>query len=376
MTTFNFQLTTAIMFGPGSINNLGQEAAKLGHKALLVTYPDIKRIGLLDRVVKDLKEKNIDVVIFDKVQCNPRTTTVDEGAEFARKENPDFFIGLGGGSVMDTTKGIAITSTGTAPVWDYALHQATPQGPIHPIIQIPTIAGTGSEMNPSAVLTNWESHIKMSLGGFPALQAKVAIVDPALTLTVPIRQVKAGGVDILSHLIEYYLTDDTPSPLTDGISETGMKMVVEYLPRAIAHPDDIKARTELSWVSTVAMSKIARLGGGGGNMTCHAIEHALSGYYDITHGEGLAALLPVWMRHFYRANNTRFNSLGKNVFGKKHGLKATEQFLDNIGMRLRLGDLGCKLEETQMITDLVIKSYPGRLALDANAIADIYRNSF
>jgi hypothetical protein len=376
MTTFNFQLTTAIMFGPGSINNLGQEAAKLGHKALLVTYPDIKRIGLLDRVVKDLKEKNIDVVIFDKVQCNPRTTTVDEGAEFARKENPDFFIGLGGGSVMDTTKGIAITSTGTAPVWDYALHQATPQGPIHPIIQVPTIAGTGSEMNPSAVLTNWESHIKMSLGGFPALQAKVAIVDPALTLTVPMRQVKAGGVDILSHLIEYYLTDDTPSPLTDGISETGMKMVVEYLPRAIAHPDDIKARTELSWVSTVAMSKIARLGGGGGNMTCHAIEHALSGYYDITHGEGLAALLPVWMRHFYRANNTRFNSLGKNVFGKKDGLKATEQFLDNIGMRLRLGDLGCKLEETQMITDLVIKSYPGRLALDANAIADIYRNSF
>jgi hypothetical protein len=341
-----------------------------------VTYPDIERIGLLDKVVKDLKEKNIEVVIFDKVQCNPRTTTVDEGAEFARKEKPDFFIGLGGGSVMDTTKGIAITSTGTAPVWDYALHRATPQGPIHPIIQIPTIAGTGSEMNASAVLTNWEAHIKMSLGGFPALQAKVAIVDPALTLTVPMRQVKAGGVDILSHLIEYYLTDDTPCPLTDGISETGMKMVVEYLPRAIAHPDDIKARIELSWVSTVAMSKIARLGGGGGNMTCHAIEHALSGYYDITHGEGLAALLPVWMRHFYKINNTRFNSLGKNVFGKKDGLKATEQFLDGIGMRLRLGDLGCKLGDAQLITDLVVKSYPRQLALDADAIADIYRNSF
>jgi alcohol dehydrogenase len=374
--TINFQLTTALIFGTGSINNLGQEAAKLGHKALIVTYPDIERIGLLDKVVKDLKEKNIEVVIFDKVQCNPRTTTVDEGAEFARKEKPDFFIGLGGGSVMDTTKGIAITSTGTAPVWDYALHRASPQGPIHPIIQVPTIAGTGSEMNPSAVLTNWESHIKMSLGGFPALQAKVAIVDPALTLTVPMRQVKAGGVDILSHLIEYYLTDDNPCPLTDGISETGMKMVVEYLPRAIANPEDLKARTELSWASTVAMSKIARLGGGGGSMTCHAIEHALSGYYDITHGEGLAALLPVWMRHFYNINNTRFNALGKNVFGKKDGLKATEQFLDSIGMRLHLGDLGCKQEDTQMITDLVIKSYPGKLALDANAISDIYRNSF
>ena len=341
-----------------------------------MTYPDIRRIGLLDKVIGDLKEKNIDVIVFEKVQPNPRTTTVDEGAEIARKEKPNFFIGLGGGSVMDTTKGIALTSSGTAPVWHYMLHRAQVQGPILPIIQVPTIAGTGSEMNPSAVLTNWESHVKMSLGGFPALQAKVAIIDPALTLTVPMRQVKAGGFDILSHLIEYYLTDDTPCPLTDGISETGMKMVVEYLPLAISHPDDLKARTELSWASTVAMSKIARLGGGGGNMTCHAIEHALSGYYDITHGEGLAALLPIWMRHFYKINNTRFNSLGKNVFGKKDGLNATEQFLDSIGMRLRLSDLGCKLEDTELITDLVIKSYPGKLALDANAIANIYRNSF
>ena len=111
-------------------------------------------------------------------------------------------------------------------------------------------------------------------------------------------------------------------------------------------------------------------------MTCHAIEHALSGYYDITHGEGLAALLPIWMRHFYKVNNTRFNSLGKNVFGKKDGLKATEQFLESIGMRLRLGDLGCKPEDTEMITELVLKSYPGKLAVDAKSIADIYRNSF
>ncbi|MFY9814689.1 MAG: iron-containing alcohol dehydrogenase [Dehalococcoidales bacterium] len=371
-----FQLTTEIIFGAGSIATLGGEAAKLGRKALLVTYPDIRRIGLLDKVLQDLQGKNIAVVIFDKVQCNPRTTTVDEGAEFARREKPDFFIGLGGGSVMDTTKGIAVTSAGSASVWDYTLHRAAPQNPIHPIIQVPTIAGTGSEMNPSAVLTHWESHIKMSLGGFPELQARVAIVDPALTLTVPMRQVKAGGVDILSHLIEYYLTDDTPHPLTDGISETGMKMVVEYLPRAIARPDDIRARTELSWASTVAMSKFARLGGGGGNMTCHAVEHALSGYYDVTHGEGLAALLPAWMRHFYRAGNPRFSALGKNVFGRKDGLEATEQFLESVGMRLRLGDLGCKLEDTQLITDLVFKSYPGKLALDADTVAQIYRDSF
>ena len=371
-----FELRTVIIFGAGSVSKVGEEAATLGRKALIVTYPDIRRVGLLDRILSSVKERGIDAVIFEKVECNPRSTTVDEGAEVARKEKPDFLIGLGGGSVMDTTKGIALGSSGKAPIWDYMMNRAKVEGPILPIIQVPTIAGTGSELNGSAVLTHWESHIKMPLGGIPALQAKVAIVDPALTLTVPMKQIKAGGVDILSHLIEYYLTDTTPSPLTDGISETGMRMVVEYLPKAIAHPEDLKARTELSWASTVAMSKIARLGGGGGAMTCHSIEHALSGYYDITHGEGLAALLPVWMRHFYKINNTRFSSLGKNVFGKQDGLKATELFLDSIGMRLKLGDLGCRLEDEQIITDLVLKSSPPGLTLDAKTIGEIYRDSF
>jgi len=371
-----FELRTIIIFGAGSVSKVGEEAAILGRKALIVTYPDIRRVGLLDRILSSVKERGIDAVIFEKVECNPRSTTVDEGAEVARKEKPDFLIGLGGGSVMDTTKGIALGSSGKVPIWDYMMNRAKVEGPILPIIQVPTIAGTGSELNGSAVLTHWESHIKMPLGGIPALQAKVAIVDPALTLTVPMKQIKAGGVDILSHLIEYYLTDTTPSPLTDGISETGMRMVVEYLPKAIAHPEDLKARTELSWASTVAMSKIARLGGGGGVMTCHSIEHALSGYYDITHGEGLVALLPVWMRHFYKINNSRFSSLGKNVFGKKDGLKETELFLDNIGMRLKLGDLGCRLEDEQIITDLVLKSSPPGLTLDAKTISEIYRDSF
>ena len=109
-----FELPTAILFGTGSINNLGHEAAKLGHKALIVTYPDIRRVGLLDKVLGVLKEKGIDTIVFEKVQPNPHTTTVDEGAKVARKEKPDFLIGLGGGSVMDTTKGIALSSGGTA----------------------------------------------------------------------------------------------------------------------------------------------------------------------------------------------------------------------------------------------------------------------
>ena len=122
---FSFQITTKILFGPGSINNLGEEAAKLGHKALVVTYPDIRRVGLLDRVLINLKEKGIETIVFEKVQCNPHTTTIDEGADLARQERPDLLIGLGGGSVMDTAKGIALTSSGTASVWDYMMPEVS-----------------------------------------------------------------------------------------------------------------------------------------------------------------------------------------------------------------------------------------------------------
>ena len=107
-----FELRTVIIFGAGSVSKVGEEAATLGRKALIVTYPDIRRVGLLDRILSNVKEKGIDAVIFEKVECNPRSTTVDEGAEVARKEKPDFLIGLGGGSVMDTTKGIALGSSG------------------------------------------------------------------------------------------------------------------------------------------------------------------------------------------------------------------------------------------------------------------------
>jgi alcohol dehydrogenase class IV len=378
--SFRFDLKTLILFGTGSIKELGEEAAKLGHKAMIITYPDIRRIGLLDAVVKDLRGKNIEVIVFDKVEPNPRTTTVDEGAEIARKENVDLVIGLGGGSVMDAAKGIALACSGTAPIWDYWLNRTEAKGAVPPIIQVPTIAGTGSEINPGAVLTNWETHIKEPVSD-PRIQATVAIIDPEITLSVPLHQTKAGGFDIFTHVAEPYLTDSNPRPLTDGIRETCMKMVVKYLPRVITHLNDLEARTELSWASTIAMSQFAFLGSNYDvSATCHSIEHALSGYYDITHGDGLAALFPAWMGSFSRVREERFRALGRNVFGKEDGFKAMVEFLESIGMRLRLRDLGCKLGDAELIADLAIKSSPmvktHPTPLDANAIAKIYRDSY
>lgn len=377
--TMRFELTTKILFGVGRISRLGEEAKKLGQKALIVTYPDIRRIGLLDKVLEDLKDKGVDTVTFEKVEANPRSSTVDEGAAVARSEKVDLIIGLGGGSAMDTAKGIALASSSTEPIWSYAGIRAEVSGTVPPIIQVPTMAGTGAEINDGAIITNWETHVKTVVGS-PYMQAKVAIIDPELTLTVPKNQTRVGGLDAFSHVVEPYITDKAPTPLTDGIRETVMRMVVNYLPRALARLDDIEARTQLSWASTMAMSQFVRLGGGRGYLTCHGIEHALSGYYDVTHGEGLVALLPAWMRFTLPAMKDRFDLLGKNVFGKADGILATEEWLESVGMRLRLRDLGCELERADEIAELAVESPPWLSrhprTLDAEAIAQIYRDSY
>ena len=280
---------------------------------------------------------------------------------------------------MDTAKGIALASSGAESIWHYVGTDIETKGPVPPIIQVPTMAGTGSEANQGAVITNWGTHDK-SVVRHLALFAKVAIVDPEVTLTVPKKQTAAGGVDIFCHLVEWYLMPDAPLPLNDGIREAVMRVVVKYLPRVLARLDDVEARTQLSWASTIAMSQLAKLGGTVGSMTCHAIEHAVSGLYDITHGEGLAALLPAWMRHILPVRKERLDSLGKNVFGKVDGIRATEEWLEGVGMKLRLRDLGCGLEHAEEIADIAVRT-SSRLhmhprTLGAEAIAQIYRDSY
>jgi len=374
-----FHLPTRIVFGAGSVARLGEEAKAIGRRAIIVTYPDIRRVGLLDRVLKDLKGKGVDTLVFEEVEPNPRSSTVDKGARIARDEKVDFIIGLGGGSAMDTAKGIALASTGSELIWHYVDSRVQVTGPVLPIIQVPTMAGTGSELNAGAVITNWETHQKTGIGN-PCMWAKVAIIDPEVTITVPKRQTAAGGVDTFSHLVENYLMPEAPLPVNDAIREAVMRIVVKYLPKVLDRLDDIEARTQLSWVSTIAMSQLARLGGTVGSMTCHGIEHAVSGYYDITHGAGLAALLPAWMKHILPVRKERLDLLGKNVFGKADGILATEEWLGGVGMKLRLRDLGCELERAEAIAEITVRTFHGlRLhprTLDAEAIAQIYRDSY
>lgn len=375
-----FYLPTKIIFGSGSLAEIGLEARKIGQRAVLVTgLTSMRKTGVLDRVIKDLKTSGVNVSIFDRVEPNPRASTVDEGSKIARQEKADLIIGLGGGSTMDAAKGIALASSATQPIWYYVQAKAVVKEPIPSLILIPTVAGSGSEANNGAVITNWDKHEKRVLES-PYFFAKVSIVDPDLTLTLPQRPTAQGGVDIFCHLAECYLTSAEPSPLTDGIMETAMRLVVESLPQALASPSDIKARTRLCWASTIACSQFAELGGGAGTMTLHGIEHPLSGYYDISHGDGLAALLPAWMRYTSPVKNERFYSLGRKVFDKVDGVLATERWLERIGMKLRLGSLGIELEHLEELATCAVRTAPWLKyhprSLDVAAIKQLYKNSY
>ncbi|MFC1984648.1 iron-containing alcohol dehydrogenase [Chloroflexota bacterium] len=378
MTTF--YLPTRIIFGAGSFNQLGAEARRLGEKAMLITGRNsMCRTGVLDRVVEDLKNNGVDTLVFDKVLPNPRASTIDEGAGIARQEGVELIIGMGGGSAMDTAKGIVLASTGTKPTWDYIGTDIKVSGPVLPLILVPTMAATGSEANGGASITRWETREKAYIFT-PYMFPRVSIIDPELTLTVPKEQTATGGVDIFCHAVEGYITTQEPSLVNDGIIEAVLRAVVELLPRVLAKLDDIEMRTELSWASTIACSQLIALGGGYGPRTCHSISNFLGGYYDVAHGDCLAAILPIWMRYTLPVKSERFRALGRNVFDEEDGIAATEKWLEKVGRRLRLRDLGVEPEHFEEIavscirTDARTKAHPK--VLDVDAIKQIYQDSY
>ena len=201
-----FYLPTKIIFGPGSLARLGAEAAELGRKAILVSgKSSLRKSGILDSVVNDLKNNGVEALVYDRIEPNPRAATVDQGAMLAREAGIDLVIGIGGGSTMDAAKGIVVASSGTRPVWDYIEKDIEAEGMVPKLILIPTVAASGSEANCGAVITNWQIHEKCVLNS-PHIYPAVSIVDPELTLTLPAKSTAQGGVDIFCHLVEPYIT--------------------------------------------------------------------------------------------------------------------------------------------------------------------------
>ena len=374
-----FYLPIRFIIGPDSLLQLGKETARLGKKALLVTGShSMRSTGIFDKVTHLLDESGIKWVSFEKVEPNPRASTIDEGARMARHDGVEVVIGLGGGSVMDATKLLALAACGADPVFSYYENKASNKTAL-PIILVPTVAASGSEANNGAVFTNWETHEKVVLN-HSGMYPKVSIVDPVLTMTLPARTTAQGGVDIFCHLVEPYITGVGPTLINDAIRESSMKTVVDSLPLVLKNPDNVELRSNISWASTMACSQFAGLGGGSGSMTLHGMEHALSGEYDIAHGDGLAALLIEWMKFTEPVRKDRLKQLGRNVFGESDGIAATEKWLKKIGMDSRLKTLGVKEEDFDKLSKNVLKTgfwvAMNPVSLDKEAISGIYKRSF
>jgi butanol dehydrogenase len=391
---FDFQLPTKIYFGPGKIQGIGKYLKPIGKKALIVTGKSaMRKSGILDNVCELLKKANIESVVFEGIEPNPRHTTCDKAAALAKSSGCDMIVGLGGGSVMDAAKGIAITAKTGFSVWDYCY--SGPGKPIKritealPIVCIPTVAATGSEADSGGVISNWETHEKTGIWG-EVLFPRVSIVDPELTISCPPDYTCDGGIDIISHVIESYFTGTSEAYVQDRFSESVIRTVIHYLPRAIKNGADIEARTHLSWCSTVALSGFIN-SGRGGSYPLHALEHVVSGHYDISHGRGLALLLPALMDYTVSARPEKYIELGENVFGLSFGdgdsehaarisVDAMKGWLASIGRLLTFGDLGIDDSKFEIMADDVVRLYmrdkdflPNPKPIDRAGVLEIFR---
>ena len=384
MATTIFQTPIKLVFGVGTVEKVGEEAAKLGKNALIVIGgSSAKKTGLLDKVIADLKANGVESSVFEGITPNPRSEDVDRGAKVAAENNVDLIIGLGGGSVMDASKGLKLAYSSGQPIFDFHGGKTDAKNVKEKaaLMLVPTMAATGSEFNNWAVVTDWATHEKRAIGT-PIYYPATSIVDPALTLSMPVGQVAKGGVDIFLHVMENYITHEGGAPMADAIREAIMKVAVEWLPVSIKNTQDVEARTNLSWASSLACSQTITLGGGMGYRPIHLIEHAVSGMYDVAHGDGLAALLPAWLRQSMSVRGDRIAKVGKNVFGATTDpVGAVEAWLDSVGMLLTLGKIGVDDDQFEAMAQNALDTSRGFLAKDAvhnsvETIAGLYKEAY
>ncbi len=311
MDTFTFALPTRVVFGAGAIDSVGVEACIQGRRALLVTGSTFaRRSGLIKRLRSTLEDSGVFVSVYDGINPNASVAAIDTGAEAAREFRADFVMGLGGGGALDAAKGIAVRALSDRSIWDYTRHMVT-DGTLEveralPLVQVPLIASTGSETNSKAVVYDEESRTRATIKS-PHLFAKVAIVDPALTFTVPARYTAIGAMNIVSQMLEGYLIGEEFAA-TDRVTEGLMRVVMDSLARAMRNGDDLDARNNLSWAA--ALSSTIGLAGRGDATPLLAMAHPLTAYANLENGYVLAALWPSYMRYAL-SNRTRLPKVGR-----------------------------------------------------------------
>ena len=312
MNNFTFHNPVAIHFGKGSIEKLNTILKEYGNNVLLVYGGgSIKKNGLYDAVYAQLDGFN--VVELAGVNPNPRIESVREGVKLCREHNVDVILAVGGGSTIDCSKAIAGATFYEKDAWDI-VKKASLISKALPIVDVLTIAATGSEMNNSGVITNFETNEKLGFAN-PLLYPKASILDPQWTYSVPKYHTAAGVADIMSHTFEQYFNATEGGYFPRELCHSVLKTCIKYGPVALHDPTNYEARSNIMWAATIGLNGLIGCGIGK-SWSCHPMEHALSAYFDVTHGIGLAVLTPSWMRYILNEDTVvRFVEYGVNVWG-------------------------------------------------------------
>ena len=374
MKDFNFYAPTEVVFGKQSEEQVAQLVKRYGGTKVLIHYggKSAKRSGLLDKMEGLLKEAGIPYVMLGGVVPNPRLSLVREGIELCRKEQVDFILAVGGGSVIDSSKAIGYGVPYEGDVWDFWLGKDAPKACL-PIGAVLTIPAAGSEMSNSCVISNEETGLKLGINS-NLCRCRFCIMNPERTFTLPPYQTAAGATDIMMHTMERYFTVHEDMTLTDGIAEALMRTVKDCVFDVLRNPEDYRARAQIMWAGSLSHNDLTECG------TCkdfatHKLEHELSAMFDVTHGAGLAAIWSSWARFVLPGHESRFARFAVNVMGVDNdftspertaikGIEAMEQFYHAIGMPVGVKELIGRTLTDDEIAELARKaSRDGKLKL-------------
>lgn len=365
MNNFVYDIPTKVYFGENQLGHLGEELSKYGKKVLLAYGGgSIKKSGLYDKVVAEVKNAGLELFELSGIEPNPRVSSVNAGAKICKEEGIDVLLAVGGGSVIDCTKYIGAAAFYDGDAWDI-LEQKTDVKQCLPIVDILTLAATGSEMDCGGVISNPDTKDKIGLM-FPVMQPKVSFLDPTLTYSVSKYQTACGAADMFSHIIEVYFNMNKDLFMLDKVMEGLMKTIVKYTPVAMEKPHDYEARANLMWTSSWAINGFVD-GGKRQAWSCHPMEHELSAIYDITHGLGLAILTPRWMKYCLDETTvSKYVDFAVNVFGvdenlppmeiANKGIEMMEKFLfETLGLKSSFTDIGIDESHFEVMAEKAVR---------------------
>lgn len=368
MKNFQFSCPTEILFGKDSEINVGKAVRAYGKK-VLVHYGGghIKKNGLFDRVIDSLKKEDVEIVELGGVKANPDIEMVREGIKLCKEENVEVILAVGGGSVIDSAKAIGIGVYYEGDVWDFFMKKV-PVEKMMPLGVVLTIPATGSEASNTTVVTNSENgHQKRALS-HSCLKPNFSIMNPELTYSLPMFQTLAGGIDIMSHVLERYFTLEPNCDLTDRLCEATLKTMIKQLSRVIESPEDYSIRAEIMWAGTIAHNGILGVGRTE-DWGSHMLGHELSAFYDMTHGATLSIIIPHWMEYVYQTDVARFVKYAVDVWGIENdvfnqeetalkGIQKTKEFFQSLGMPVSFKDAGIGDEKIEEMADSCTKFGP------------------